>query len=134
MDWIDTNSLISICTFAIGLTQFLFWRYIAKQKSYETEKGKNLATKEDIGEITKEIESVKRNFTDNTNSFKGLAEQLESFKEILVALDIKLKDLGNDFVSKNYLSETQIEEVKDINHKLVSEFVNGTGLPFIGTK
>ena len=53
MDWIDTNSLISICTFAIGLTQFLFWRYIAKQKSYETEKGKNLATKEDIGEITK---------------------------------------------------------------------------------
>ena len=42
MDWIDTNSLISICTFAIGLTQFLFWRYIAKQKSYETEKGKNL--------------------------------------------------------------------------------------------
>ena len=59
----------------------------------------------------KEIESVKRNFTDNTNSFKGLAEQLESFKEILVALDIKLKDLGNDFVSKNSLSETQIEEV-----------------------
>ena len=82
----------------------------------------------------KEIESVKRNFTDNTNSFKGLAEQLESFKEILVALDIKLKDLGNDFVSKNSLSETQIEEVIEINHKLVSEFVNGTGLPFIGTK
>lgn len=41
MDWIDTNSLISICTFAIGLTQFLFWRYIAKQKSYETEKEKS---------------------------------------------------------------------------------------------
>ena len=82
----------------------------------------------------KEIDSVKRNFTDNTNSFKGLAEQLESFKEILVDLDVKLKDLGNDFVSKNSLSETQIEEVKEINHNLVSEFVNGTGLPFIGTK
>lgn len=82
----------------------------------------------------KEIESVKRNFTDNTNSLKGLAEQLESFKEILVDLDVKLKDLGNDFVSKNSLSETQIEEVKEINYKLVTEFVNGTGLPFIGTK
>ncbi|WP_418263823.1 hypothetical protein [Flavobacterium faecale] len=82
----------------------------------------------------KEIESVKRNFTDNTNSLKGLAEQLESFKEILVDLDVKLKDLGNDFVSKNSLSESQIEEVKDINYKLVTEFVNGTGLPFIGTK
>ncbi|WP_396178645.1 hypothetical protein [Flavobacterium sp.] len=82
----------------------------------------------------KEIESVKRNFTDNTNSLKGLIEQLESFKEILVDLDIKLKDLGNDFVSKNSLSEIQIEEVKEINHNLVSEFINGTGLPFIGTK
>ncbi|WP_338647900.1 hypothetical protein V5J73_04495 [Flavobacterium sp. KS-LB2] len=82
----------------------------------------------------KEIESVKRNFTDNTNSLKGLAEQLESFKEILVDLDVKLKDLGNDFVSKNSLSETQIEEVKEINYKLVTEFINGTGLPFIGTK
>jgi hypothetical protein len=66
----------------------------------------------------KEIESVKRNFTDNTNSLKGLIEQLESFKEILVDLDIKLKDLGNDFVSKNSLSEIQIEEVKEINHKI----------------
>ena len=82
----------------------------------------------------KEIESVKRNFTDNTNSLKGLAEQLESFKEILVDLDVKLKDLGNDFVYKNSLSETQIEEVKEINYKLVTEFVNGTGLSFIGTK
>ena len=27
----------SKCGLAIGLTQFLFWRYIAKQKSYETE-------------------------------------------------------------------------------------------------
>jgi hypothetical protein len=82
----------------------------------------------------KEIESVKRNFTENTNSLKGLAEQLQSFKEILVDLDVKLKDLGNDFVSKNSLSETQIEEVKEINYKLVTEFVNGTGIPFIGTK
>ena len=82
----------------------------------------------------KEIESVKRNFTDNTNSLNGLIEQLESFKEILADLDVKLKDLGNDFVSKNSLSEIQIQEVKGINHNLVSEFVNGTGLPFIGTK
>jgi hypothetical protein len=82
----------------------------------------------------KEIELVKRNFTDNTDSLKGLIEQLESFKEILADLDVKLKDLGNDFVSKNSLSEIQIQEVKGINHNLVSEFINGTGLPFIGTK
>ncbi len=60
MNRIDTNTLIAICTFAIGLTQFFFWQYIAKQKSYEAEKGKNLATKEDIAAITKEVESVKQ--------------------------------------------------------------------------
>lgn len=82
----------------------------------------------------KEIESIKRNFAENTNSLSGLAEQLTSFKQILVNLDIKLKDLGNDFASKNSLSENQIEQIKEINHKLVTNFVNGTGLPFISTK
>lgn len=53
MNWIDTNTLIAICACAIGLTQFLFWRYIAKNKTYESEKGKNLATKEDIAELPK---------------------------------------------------------------------------------
>ncbi|MEG1401259.1 hypothetical protein [Bacteroides sp.] len=78
MNWIDTNTLIAICACAIGLTQFLFWRYIANNKAYESEKGKNLATKEDardtsyeqekgknfatkddIGQITKMVESIK---------------------------------------------------------------------------
>ena len=45
MNWIDTNTLITICTGAIGLTQFILWKHIAKVKAYEAEKGKNLATK-----------------------------------------------------------------------------------------
>ena len=44
MNWIDTNTLITICTCAIGLTQFILWKHIAKVKAYEAEKGKNLAT------------------------------------------------------------------------------------------
>ncbi|MCY7362525.1 MAG: hypothetical protein LH629_10750 [Ignavibacteria bacterium] len=32
-------------------------------KSYSSEKGKNLATKEDVAEITEKIESVKKEFT-----------------------------------------------------------------------
>lgn len=71
MNWIDTNTLIAICTCAIGLTQFLFWRYIAKNKAYESEKGKNLATKEDIGEITKEIKSVESKFINETERLKS---------------------------------------------------------------
>lgn len=59
MSWIDTNTLIAICACAVGLTQFFLWRYIAKNQAYEAEKGKNLATKEDIKEITKMIEEAK---------------------------------------------------------------------------
>lgn len=70
MNWIDTNILISICTCAISLTQFLFWRYIAKQKSYEAEKGKNLATKEDIKDITDKVESVKASYNESLERHK----------------------------------------------------------------
>lgn len=51
MNWIDTNALIAICTCAIGLTQFILWKHIAKVKAYEAEKGKNTADKEDSQEI-----------------------------------------------------------------------------------
>ncbi|MDV7391165.1 hypothetical protein RZS08_07425 [Arthrospira platensis SPKY1] len=81
-----------------------------------------------------EIKSVKINFTENIDSFEELTEQLQLFKKILVDIDEKLMNLGNDFVSKNSLSEKQIDEIQEINHKLITEFINGTGLPFIGTK
>lgn len=61
MNW--TETIVSICTGIITLTQFLLWRYIARNKSYESEKGKNLATKEDVAEITKKIESVKESYS-----------------------------------------------------------------------
>ena len=70
MNWIDTNTLITICTGAIGLTQFILWKHIAKVKAYEAEKGKNLATKEDIGDITNEIKSVENKFINETEKLK----------------------------------------------------------------
>lgn len=84
MNWIDTNTLIAICTCAIGLTQFILWKHIAKVKAYESEKGKNLATKEDIAEITKEIESVKASYNESLERHKmELQKEFESHKYIL---------------------------------------------------
>lgn len=83
MNWIDTNTLIAICTCAIGLTQFLLWKHIAKVKAYEAEKGKNLATKEDIAGITKEIESVKESYNKSLESHKiELQKEFEAHKYI----------------------------------------------------
>ena len=66
------------------LTTFKFWCIIIIQiigfavvcvklyaKSYSTEKGKNLATKEDIGEITRIVESVKTSLTEQTEKLKS---------------------------------------------------------------
>lgn len=84
MTWIDTNTLIAICTCSIGLTQFLFWRYIARNKSYESEKGKNLATKEDIGVITHEIESIKDNYSKVMERYKiELQKDFEASKHTI---------------------------------------------------
>lgn len=66
MKWIDTNTIITICNVAITFTQFFFWRHISRYKSYESEKGKNVATKEDIEEITQKIENVKSLLTIQT--------------------------------------------------------------------
>ena len=66
MKWIDTKTIITICNVAITFTQFFFWRHISRYKSYESEKGKNVATKEDIGEITHKIENVKSLLTIQT--------------------------------------------------------------------
>lgn len=57
----------------------------------------------------REIEYIKRDFTENSNTFSGLSNELNSFKEELVKLDVKLKVLGNDYVLANNLNEQQTE-------------------------
>lgn len=66
----EPTAIISISTFAILLTQFLLWRYIAKYQSYESEKGKNIATKEDISEITNEIKKVESYYNNSLEKYK----------------------------------------------------------------
>ena len=89
MNSIDTNTLLAICTCAIGLTQFFLWRYIARNKSYESEKGKNLATKEDIEEITKKIELVKNEIGfEKQRENEYLKERKETFLNFLNEISI----------------------------------------------
>ena len=50
--------------------------------AYFNEKGKNLATKEDIKEITDKVESVKSNYAKDIEAFKRELDSLEKRKEI----------------------------------------------------
>jgi len=59
-----------------GLVQYII--------SYFKEKGKNLATKEDIGKITQEIESVKSSYSSSLELFKiNLQKDFEHSKSII---------------------------------------------------
>ena len=60
----EIQLILAGCTTALGL-------YLAFFKSYFSEKGKNIATQEDIGKITKTVEEVKVKFASDTEYLKN---------------------------------------------------------------
>lgn len=112
MNQIDTNTLIAICTCAIGLTKFIWWKHIAKVKAYESEKGKNLATKEDIGEITREIKSVESKFTLLTNLQTGiLSEERNAIAEFAKSITIWINSYQRNFKLEQGDIESFLEDI-----------------------
>ena len=77
----DYVSLVLV--FCVGA---LFGKYLP---SYLSKKGENLATKEDIAEITREVERVK---SEHTERLEGIAEHLRYRNQLrLAALDRRLQ-------------------------------------------
>ena len=114
MDWWDYPIIVGLQ----GIVTWAVW-YFA---SYVKEKGKNLATREDIGGITRQIESVK---TENAKELEGLKSELNArffahtmrfekefhvYEEIWKALlelrnaTMKLRPVG-DFIDPNETDE-----------------------------
>ena len=94
MNWIDTGLIIAICTCASGLTQFLFWKHIAKTKSYESEIGKLNAQIEKIAQVTDTIKSVENKFIISTEQLKA---NLALSTNLHVNLELEKKDIIIDF-------------------------------------
>lgn len=91
-----------------------------REKEYEAEKGKNLATKEDIEDITKKVEEVK---TAVSFSKRKKYEQLAEQEKVLIDI---LYEATNIFQSRNklilYLYDTSTRKRYDV----LVEFVNDT--------
>ncbi len=67
------NMINILCTVGLNiLSLFLFYFFKNFIPSYFGEKGKNRATKEDIGDITKIVEEAKTDFTKQNESLKSL--------------------------------------------------------------
>lgn len=104
--------------------------YLAFGKSYFTEKGKNLATKEDIGIITREIETVKNEISFST---QRKIEFLREQKEVALAFNNDaafLVDYASnliDIISNNSndleIISRQKEEIRLQGSKVVSSFL-----------
>lgn len=55
----EADTLVNVITIILAVGNFIWLYNISRNKAYNEEKGKNLATKEDIEDITKKIESIK---------------------------------------------------------------------------
>jgi hypothetical protein len=92
---------------AIVVVAFAVWMAKHVLASYFDEKGKNLATKEDIAEITHKIEAVRLQYTDITEALKA-RHQLR-----LAAIDKRLQAHQEAFTHWRRLTWVKKEELVD---------------------
>lgn len=77
----DINTIINVIAIILAVGNFICLYSISRKKAYNEEKGKNIATKEDIKLITKEIESVKDSYNKSLEKHKiELQKDFESYK------------------------------------------------------
>ena len=110
--------IIEICTVLLGL-------YIAFVKSFVTEKGKNLATRQDIGKITSIVEDVKKQFTADTEILKSrlnsFSQNFHSIKTLerdaIIEVNKKYSEWFNSFktFSLAYYSYDNYEKLKELD-------------------
>jgi len=73
---------------AVGVVGYLARKFDRSLDSYVTEKGKNLATREDIEEITRKIESVKTDLVSKTELRRAIAiRKLDLLDQVVGAAD-----------------------------------------------
>ena len=66
----EIDTLVNVITVILAVGNFICLYSISRNKAYNEEKGKNLATKEDIADITNRIESVKDSYNKALESHK----------------------------------------------------------------
>lgn len=114
----DINIFINVITIILAVGNFICLYNISRKKAYNEEKGKNLATKEDIAQITKEIETVRNEISaQKQRETDYLYKRNECFVSYLNCLDeldlyrMKISrisnTLGNPDVSYQYLCDLE---------------------------
>lgn len=123
--------IMELVTFIIiGLIAFIAGLILGRfLPSYFSEKGKNLATKEDIGRITGEIESVKNIFRDRYNLSKTERDFYEEMVKTIYKFLAKIKRYEKEN-GVNAATKTDIETNPDLKDAFY-EFIDSSN-EFIG--
>lgn len=98
--------------------------YLAFFKSYFTEKGKNIATKEDISGVTRLVEEAKHSFTAETEKLKANLSILTNVQVGIVAEERNAIIYYNDkyFRWLNILLDTSLGGINDKNTSELEEY------------
>lgn len=125
-NFIDMEIVNLILNFLI----FLFLLYLVFFKSYLSEKGKNAATKEDIGNITKEIETVKNEVKyfnqikfENSKEKKEVALDYYNQASFFIDYTTKIVDVLMNNQTDLKLISKQIEDIRFQMSKLFGSFL-----------
>lgn len=121
----DVNTIINIIAVILAIGNFIFLCSISRKKAYSEEKGKNLATKEDIESITNIIKSVESQYNNSLELFKmELLNEYEFSKSLFEICNNLDKELINYLIEckkgiemdESYESQGQLgQAIKSIN-------------------
>ena len=121
----DVNTIINIIAVILAIGNFIFLCSISRKKAYNEEKGKNLATKEDIESITNIIKSVESQYNNSLKLFKmELLNEYEFSKSLFEICNNLDKELINHLIEckkdiemdESYESQGQLgQAIKSIN-------------------
>ena len=94
----------------------------ARDESYESEKGKNLATKEDIGELTAKMESVRSEISlEAQRRNDAIVQQEKRLLNVLYYAQAVMKEWNNVILFSQYSGNVNqmYDIVKDINNNIL---------------
>lgn len=121
---------MDILQIAFNIILVIIGLYLAFGKSYFSEKGKNLATKEDIGSITEEIETVKNEIVSSYQRkdefFKERKETALNFNDnasFFIDYSSKVIDILANNSNNQGIILKQIEDIRLQGAKVVSAFL-----------
>lgn len=105
MNYDPINTVVTLVT---GF--FLFFLLKSVLPAYFSEKGKNLATKEDIGKITEEVEKIKDAFTTKADQFRT---DLQYFNHVRFSMKSEER---NAIISVNEKYQLLLNKLTNINY------------------